>query len=120
MRLNFGVRRRDPTHLYLGGLMLIWIFPLLLVCWLAAMLLERRVRRCAIELSSPAREQLATIVGQSFAPERLRKAILRRHLRAVPDAQFLRVCALYRACMILYIIFAALTVVALALTILAL
>jgi hypothetical protein len=98
--------------------MLGWIFPMLLLSWLAAVLLERRVRRCTIDLPSPAREQLATIVGQSLAPGKLRQAILRRHLRAVPDAQFLRACALYRASMILYIIFAALTVVAVVLAIL--
>jgi hypothetical protein len=99
--------------------MLGWIFPLLLVCWLAAMLLEKRVRRSAVDLPSPAREQLATIVGVSPAPATLRKAILRRNLRAVADAEFLRVCALYRASIILYIIVFAVTLVAVALALLA-
>jgi hypothetical protein len=103
--------------------MLSWIFPLLLASWLAVMLLERRVRRCAIDLPSPAREQLAAIVGESLPPPTLRKAILRRNFRAVfravQDAEFLRTCALYRASIILYIIVAATTLVAVALAFLA-
>ena len=99
--------------------MLGWIFPVLIGSWLVAVLLETRVRRCAIDLPSPAREQLALIVGESLAPAMLRKAILRRDLRAVPDVEFLRTCALYRASIILYIIVAAVTFVAVALALVA-
>lgn len=99
--------------------MLAWIFPVFLVCWLATILLDRRVRRRATHLPSPAREQLTAILGESWTPAKLRKAILRRELRAVPDGEFLRAGTLYRASIILYVIAGFIMVVVIVLGLLA-
>ena len=84
--------------------MLGWLFPLLLVCWLATMLLEKRLHRYVLRLSPEARQHVAAHMGEDLAPTAFRRAVLRGRHRAVPDAGLVKACGLYRVSIALYII----------------
>ena len=84
--------------------MLGWLFPLLLVCWLATMFLEKRLHRYVLRLPPQARQHVAAHMGEDLAPTALRRAVLLGQYRPVSDAGFVQACGLYRASIVLYII----------------
>ncbi len=91
--------------------MLSWLFPLLLITWLATIFQGRRLRRRIEALDPVEREQLLGLEGKADARS-LERAVLTGRYQRIRGHEVVRHCTLYRASLLLYFITIGLVVVA--------
>ncbi len=91
--------------------MLSWLFPLLLITWLATIVLGRRLRRRMEGLDPVEREQLLGSEGKADF-RGLERAVLTGRYQRIRSLEVVRHCTLYRASLLLYFVTFGLVVVA--------